>query len=160
MSSGSDEIPRDWDSLADRGDDGLSPDGFRSPGDPEPQPLTLMAASWADLVGMLAVCTGCLITLMALGQRPGLATFVWAALLSLVWWGCAAAVLVVVRQGTPGMLLAGIRFDEPVGTGRVIQVLAAALFGVVTLGLPGLLGSHLSLLRIAAAAELVTDTAD
>ena len=155
-----DEIPPDWDSLTDRavgsvvGEDPASSDGF------EPPVLTLMAASWADLVGMLAVCTGSLIAVMVLGQKPALAAFGWAALLALVWWSCAAAVLVVVRQGTMGMLLAGVRFFEPVDPSRVPRVLAAALFGVVTLGLPGLLGPHLSPLRAAAAVDIVAETPD
>jgi hypothetical protein len=117
-----------------------------------------MASSWADLVGMLAVCTGGLVAVMALGQRPALAAFGWSAFLALTWWVCSAAVLVVIRHGTPGMLLAGVRFVDPVSPDRVPRVLAAALLGVVTLGLPGLLGSQLSPLRIAAATDLATDT--
>lgn len=97
---------------------------------------------------------------MALGQRPALAAFGWAALLALLWWFCAAAALVVIRQGTLGMLLAGIRFFEPVPPERVPWVLAAALFGVVTLGLPGLLGAHLSPLRAAAAVDIIADTSN
>jgi hypothetical protein len=120
----------------------------------------LMAASWADLVGMLAVCAGGLIAVMVLGQRPALAAFGWAAVLALLWWACAAAVLVVVRQGTLGMLLAGVRFLEPVLPERVPRVLAAALFGVLTLGLPGLLGARWSPLRVAAAVDLVADAPD
>jgi hypothetical protein len=154
------DIPHDWDSLTDR-DVGLETnDNPPSPDDTEPPVLTLMAASWADLVGMLAVCTGGLLAVLALGQRPALAAFGWAAVLALVWWVCAAAALVVVRQGTPGMLLAGVRFGETVPTGRVPRVLAAALLGVLTLGLPGLLGSHLSPLRVAAAVDLVADAAE
>lgn len=160
MTSGMEDIPPDWDALTDRGDEPLVTTDLSRPRDPEPPALTLMAVSWADLVGMLAVCTGCLITLMALGQRPALAAFSWAAVLSLVWWLCASAVLIVVRQGTPGMLLAGVRFDEPVGTRRVLHVLAAALFGVLTLGLPGLFGSRLSPLRLAAEEDLVVDSSD
>lgn len=160
MSPPTEEIPPDWDALTDRSDAAVVTTELASPGDPEPPALTLMAVSWADLVGMLAVCTGCLITLMALGQRPALAAFTWAAVLSLVWWLCAAAVLIVVRQGTPGMLLAGVRFEEPVGTRRVLHVLAAALFGVLTLGIPGLFGSQLSPLRLAAAADLVADSSN
>jgi hypothetical protein len=155
-----DDIPHDWDSLADR-DGGLeTTETPPAPDDPEPPVLTLMAVSWADLVGMLAVCTGGLLAVLALGQRPALAAFTWAAALALLWWVCAAAALVVVRQGTPGMLLAGVRFGEPVPTARVPRVLAAALLGVCTLGLPGLLGGHLSPLRLAAAIDLVADAAD
>jgi hypothetical protein len=152
------DIPHDWDSLSDRGTgDSGGPEPID---DGEPPVLMLMAASWGDLVGMLAVCTGSLIAVIALGQRPALAAFGWAAVLAVVWWSCAAAILVVVRQGTPGMLLAGVRFLEPVRPVRVPRVLAAALIGVVTLGLPGLLGAHLSPLRAAAAADIVADIPD
>ena len=160
MSPPVDEIPDDWDSLTDR-DAGLpaSPDPAPTD-DPEPPALMLMAASWADLVGMLAVCAGGLIAVMVLGQRPALAAFGWAAVLAVLWWACAAAVLVVVRQGTLGMLLAGVRFLEPVVPGRVPRVLAAALFGVAALGLPGLLGARWSPLRAAAAVDIVADIPD
>ncbi len=153
-----DENPHDWDSLPDRDDVLETNETPPPPDDLEPPVLTLMAASWADLVGVLAVCTGGLLAVLALGQRPALAAFGWAAALALLWWVCAAAALVVVRQGTPGMLLAGLRFGEPVPTARVPRILAAALLGVLTLGLPGLLGGHLSPLRIAAAVDLVADT--
>jgi len=160
MSSGTEDIPPDWDALTDRDEENLVTTELPGHGDPEPLALTLMAVAWADLAGMLAVCTACLITLMVLGQRPALAAFTWAAVLSLAWWLCASAVLIVVRQGTPGMLLAGVRFNEPVGTRRVLHVLAAALLGVLTLGLPGLFGSQLSPLRLAAAEDLVADSSD
>jgi hypothetical protein len=160
MNAPSDEIPHDWDALNDRDGGNESAVPPVPPDDFEPPVLTLMASSWADLVGMLAVCTGGLVAVLALGQRPSLAAFGWAAVLALVWWACAAASLVVVRQGTPGMLMAGVRFREPVPPGRVPGVLAAALVGVVSLGLPGLLGSDRSPLRAAAAADLVADTPD
>lgn len=157
MSPPVDEIPHDWDSLTDR-DGGLPVSPDPAPYDePEPPALMLMAASWADLVGMLAVCAGGLIAVLVLGQKPALAAFGWAAVLAVLWWACAAAVLVVVRQGTLGMLLAGVRFLEPVVPARVPRVLAAALFGVATLGLPGLLGARWSPLRAAAAVDIVAD---
>lgn len=157
MSAPTDEIPPDWDSLADREAGAPPGEDLETYDDPEPPALMLMAVSWADLVGMLAVCTGSLLAVMALGQKPALAAFGWAALLALLWWSCTAAVLVVIRQGTLGMLLAGVRFFEPVEPIRVPRVLAAALFGVVTLGLPGLLGAHLSPLRAAASVDIIVD---
>lgn len=158
MNPESPEIPPDWDSLGDRESEPRLEEPFPEPDDGEPQVLTLMAVSWADLVGMLAVCTGALLAILALGQRPGLAAFGWAAVLALVWWACAAAALIVVRQGTPGMLLAGVRFFTPVEPDRVPRVLAAAVFGVLTFGLPGLLGHSLSPLKLAAASDIVADT--
>jgi len=160
MNPPSDDIPPDWDSLPDREITVSAGEDVMSHEEPEPPALMLMAASWGDLVGMLAVCTGSLIAVMALGQRPALAAFGWAAVLALVWWSCAAAALVVIRQGTLGMLLAGVRFSEPVAPARVPRVLAAAALGVVTLGAPGLLGAHLSPLRAAAAVDIVADTGD
>jgi hypothetical protein len=160
MNLPSDKIPHDWDSLPERDDAFETTKIPPHLDDREPQVLTLMASSWADLVGMLAVCTGGLVVVLALGQRPALAAFGWASVLALLWWVCAAATLVVIRHGTPGMLLAGVRFGEPVPTARVPRVLAAALFGVLTLGLPGLLGGRLSPLRVAAAVDLVADVQD
>lgn len=153
------DVPEDWDALPRRGSKRSLPDEPPLDDGLEPPILTLMASSWADLVGMLAVCTGGLVAIMALGQRPALAAFGWAAFLALIWWICAAAALIVIRQATPGMLLAGIRFVDPVSPDRVPRVLVAALVGVATLGLPGLLGSQLSPLRIAAASDLAIDTA-
>lgn len=119
--------------------------------------MTVMAASWADLVGMLAVCTGGLTAVLLLGRQPNLAAFGWAAGLAVLWWLAAAAASVVVRQGTPGMLLAGVHFAEPVDRTRLVWVLAAGLFGAVSLGLVGLAGHRSSLLAAAAASQLVGD---
>lgn len=152
------DIPDDWDALAERGD--APPVGAPGPAVPQgaaPPSVTLMAASWADLVAMLAVCTGGLIAVMAVGQRPALPAFAWAAGLAVAWWVSAATVLVVVRQGTPGMLLAGVRFVDTVPPRLVPRVVAAALLGALTLGAPGLLGSRLSPLAAAARSRLESD---
>jgi hypothetical protein len=157
MSSDLEDIPADWDSLKDRSTESEEEPVALPEEDPEdhsPPVISLMAASWADLVGMLAVCTAALIAVLALGEPPALSVFPWAAALALAWWAFAASVLVIVRQGTPGMLLAGIVFEQPVPATRVPGVLAVAVFGVATFGLVGLLGSRASLLRLAAASEL------
>lgn len=152
------DIPDDWDALAERGDaPPVEPGAPAATHGAAPPPVTLMAASWADLVAMLAVCTGGLIAVMAVGQRPALPAFAWAAGLAVAWWVSAAAVLVVVRQGTPGMLLAGVRFVDAVPPRLVPRVLAAALLGALTLGAPGLLGSRLSPLAAAARSRLEGD---
>ena len=78
MNLPSDKIPHDWDSLTERDDAFETTRIPPPPDDREPQVLTLMASSWADLVGMLAVCTGSLVAVMALGQRPALAAFGWS----------------------------------------------------------------------------------
>lgn len=150
-------MPRDWDELMDRGAEigpAQQPAGVEGP--PDPRTLTLMAAAWADLVGILAVCTGALVAILMLGERPALPAFAWAVVLGVLWWAFAAAILVVVRQGTPGMLLAGVSFAEPVEPRRVGWVVAAALVGVVTLGA---IGGNAPILRTAAGSEVVEGTA-
>lgn len=146
----------DWDTLVDRRADGGSPSHSKIEPDPsEPPALTVMASAWADLVGILAVCTGALIAILALGERPALPAFGWAAALGVVWWVFAAAVMVVVRQATPGMLLAGVSFAEPVQPRRVGWVLAAALIGVLTIGFSGVIGGRGAALRLAASSDVV-----
>lgn len=158
MSSDLKGIPEDWDSLEERsveteGEPAIPP--VTHPAEGSPLAISLMAASWADLVGMLAVCTAALIAVLALGEPPALSVFPWAVALALAWWVFAAYVLVVVRQGTPGMLLAGIVFEQAVSARRVPWVLVAAVLGVATLGLTGLIGPRSSPLRLAAASEIV-----
>jgi hypothetical protein len=107
------QIPGDWDALVDRSPAARSPAAVTTGPDRHGPPvLTLMASAWADLVGMLAVCTGALIAILLLGERPALPAFSWAAALAVVWWIFAASILVVVRQATPGMLLAGVSFGS------------------------------------------------
>jgi hypothetical protein len=118
-----------------------------------------MASAWADLVGILAVCTGALVAILILGERPALPAFAWAAALGVVWWGFASAVLVLIRQATPGMLLAGMSFSESVRPQRVVWVLLAALAGVATLGLAGILGGRAWAIRLAAAVDVVDGSA-
>jgi hypothetical protein len=85
-------MPGDWDALVDRGEGGPRPTPTTDPGPLEPPKLTMMASAWADLVGILAVCTGALVAILLLGERPALPAFVWAAALGFVWWAFAAAV--------------------------------------------------------------------
>ena len=155
------EIPADWDALSDRDLEPGLEGGTEPPddGDTEPPVITLMAASWADLVGILAVCTAALLAILVMGERPALPAFAWAAVMALIWWVFASAALLIVRHGTPGMLLAGLRFEKAVDPPRVPWVLLAALVGVLTGGLTGVLGSENSLLRRAglSALELVDE---
>jgi hypothetical protein len=148
-------MPGDWDALTDRGDGAGPSVPVKEPDSPEPSALTVMAAAWADLVGILAVCTGALVAILLLGERPALPAFAWAAALGFVWWIFTSAVLVVVRQATPGMLLAGVSFSEPVHPNRVCWVVVAALVGVFTCGVSGVIGGRRSMLRLAAASDIV-----
>ncbi len=163
MNADGNDIPNDWDALVDRGV-AVQPERISPPtaGSDEPGPpvITLMAISWADLVAMLAVCTGALMAILFLGERPTLPAFAWSAGLALAWWLFAGSVLVVVRQGTPGMLMAGVSFENSVAPSRVPIVLTAAFLGVLTLGVPGLLGGRRSPLRIAAVSDLVMEDPD
>ena len=155
-----DEIPADWDALVDlSGSSGATDSPPPDADHRDPPVLTLMAVSWADLVAVLAVCTAALLAIVALGERPALPAFAWAAGLGLAWWFFATAVLTVVRQGTAGMLLAGVSFADPVPPLRVGWVVGAALVGIGTLGLTGLLGARGSILRAAARSDVVCGTA-
>jgi hypothetical protein len=159
MSDDRKSMPGDWDALVDR-PSGAAPERSERPGHSHhlPPALTVIASAWADLVGILAVCTGALIAILVLGERPALPVFAWAAMLGVVWWAFAAAVLVVVRGATPGMLLAGMSFSEAVRPRRVFWVLVAALVGVATLGLSGIIGGRGLALRLAAATDVVDGT--
>ena len=160
MSGRRKSMPGDWDALVDRPPE-AEPARSEPPGHEHhlPPVLTVMASAWADLVGILAVCTGALIAILVLGERPALPAFAWAAALGVVWWAFAGAVLVVVRQATPGMLLAGMSFSGAVRPQRIVWVLAAALIGVVTFGLSGIVGGRGLALRLAAAHDVVDGAA-
>ena len=153
-------MPGDWDALVERPHEvGRAPESLHHDDQKLPPPLTVMASAWADLVGILAVCTGALVAILILGERPALPAFAWAAALGVVWWGFASAVLVLIRQATPGMLLAGMSFSESVRPQRVVWVLLAALAGVATLGLAGILGGRAWAIRLAAAVDVVDGSA-
>ena len=74
------DILTNWDALNERParvQPGPTPQQESNEDDPGPPLITLMATSWADLVGMLAVCTGALIAILILGERPTLPAFAW-----------------------------------------------------------------------------------
>jgi hypothetical protein len=146
------EFPANWDVLRDGdGDPSAADAGDPDPGSPNAPPiLTLVAASWGDAVAALAVCTASLAVLTMDDLAVDAAALPWAAALGAVWWLAAAAAVVVVRQGTPGMLLAGVAFAGRVSPARLVGVLAAALLHAALLGLPSLLGPRRSPLALAA----------
>lgn len=149
------EIPGNWDVLAGTEKDDAAPPIAAEPDTeppcnfPLPPTINLVASFWADGVVVLAVLTATLLGLNAAGHQEVVAAVPFAAVLGLAWWLFAAAVLVTIRQGTPGMLLAGIQFDDRVAPMRVVAVLAVAAFGALFLGLPGLLGAKNSPLALA-----------
>jgi len=118
----------------------------------KPPTINVLASSWADAVAALAVCTAALFGLNAAGFQGLLTALPWAAILGVTWWVIAAAILVAIRQGTPGMLLAGVHFGGLVPSQRVVAVVVTAAVCALFLGLPGLLPR--SPLAYAAACDL------
>jgi len=154
--SGSPEFPADWDVL---NDDVGAPEPAAEP-DPTPDRgtaaplLNLVAGSWADAVSALAVCTAALVALAGAGRVGTLGALPFAAAMGAAWWLFAAAVLVAVRQGTPGMLLAGVVLAERIAPRRLPGVVIAAAVQALLLGLPGLLGPRRSPIAVAASSRL------
>lgn len=160
-------FPNNWDVLHDSTleDEPLEDEPLEDPAatpdvSGSPPLINLLASSWADAVAVLGVCTAALVGLNAAGHGGLLIAFPWAVVLGVVWWAVAAAALVGIRQGTPGMLLAGVVFNDRVAPGRVAVVIAAAAVSALLLGLPGLLGPRRSPLAVAAASELGSAATD
>lgn len=149
--------PEDWDRLREA----LPPDLAPPPAPPHvqadtsPGRLLLLAGALGDLVSVVVVCATALVALRALGHLAGLPVLPWIFALSLAWWSLSATTLVVVRRGTPGMLLAGFSFASPVAHRRVAGVLLVALLLATTLGVAALLGLPGPLLRLAGGSGLV-----
>ncbi len=151
------EFPPTWDVLQhDRGSE--TPAASEAPpeqGVSAPLPLiNLLAGSWADSVTVLAVCTAALIGLTGAGHSDSFSALPWAAAMAAAWWAFAAAVLVAIRQGTPGMLLAGVVLADRVAPGRLALVVAAAAAQALLLGLPALFGPRRSPIALAASSRL------
>lgn len=156
------DFPTNWDVLHESTLEDEAPvdDSVISDSTDSPPTINLLASSWADAVASLGVCTAALFGLNAAGHHGSLTAFPWAAALGVAWWTIAAVALVVIRQGTPGMLLAGIVFSDRVAPRRVAMVIVAAAVSALLLGLPGLLGSRRSPLAFAAASELESVAVD
>ena len=150
------QFPKNWDVLRDTDLDDEITEVLSPASDSASLPPTInvLASSWADAVAVLGVCTAALVGLTALGHHGTLAALPWAAVLGVAWWTAAAAILVVIRQGTPGMLLAGIVFTDRVAPRRLPVVIGAAAFSALLAGLPGLFGARRSPLAFAAASAL------
>ncbi len=155
-SPGQRPFPKNWDVLQDSDDSAAVMDNPTpvSVAVSSPPTINVLAASWADAVAALGVCTAALVGLTTLGHNGSLAALPWAAALGLAWWIAAAAILVVIRQGTPGMLLAGIVFADPVPPRRLALVIGAAAVSGLLIGLPGLFGARRSPLALAAASTI------
>ncbi len=153
--SPSPEIPEDWDRLSEPPeseileDEDSGGDGFQ-----DPPILLLVASAWGDLVCLLAMSAGSLLALVVCGYAVSSASLPWMLALAAAWWACASAILVLVRRGTPGMLLAGVVFSAQVAPHRLAKVVGAASFLALLAGIPALLGPHASLLRLASGQPL------
>ena len=150
------DFPKNWDVLlgSTRDEDVVDAPVPTVGSDRSPPTINVLASSWADASSTLGVSTAALFGLNVAGHISSLTALPWAVVLGLMWWLAAATALVAIRQGTPGMLLAGIVFSDRVAPRRVAVVIAAAAVCALLLGLPGLLGARRSPLALAAAAQL------
>lgn len=149
-------VPSDWDRIAERS---AEADPTPAPG-PSSEPvgppsLAIAASSWGEAVAVLLVCAGALAAVYALGHPVGLTTLAWAAVAAVAWWSLTSTLLLAVRHGTAGMLMAGVAFAAPVSLRRAPAVLAVAAVSALLLGLPGLLGARRHPLTAVAGAALV-----
>jgi hypothetical protein len=151
------EVPDGWDQLSEAADDEVPEVVYESDDEPDDAPaIPLIAGSWGDLALILGLCATALMALKAGGHGADFAAAGWALALAVLWWVVAAGALVTIRHGTPGMLMAGVQFSEPVAPGRVGSVVVVALFLCVTLGIPTAIGRPGWALRLAAGSELRT----
>jgi hypothetical protein len=153
----SSEIGAELGDDADAGDEALVRRHEQAPvaGAPAgPPTLNLVAAAWADLVALLAFVVAELIAVVVADYEIKLAALPWVVALALAWWCAASLVLVVVRRGTPGMLMAGVVFKAQVSPSRFAAIILVALVLVCLLGLPALLGAQRSPLSFAAGSPL------
>lgn len=147
--------PEDWDRLREALPPDLAPPAPPpATGDAEPGRLLLLAGALGDLLSVVAVNVCVLLALRLLGHPTVPSVLPWVGALSLIWWSLTAAALVVVRRGTPGMLVAGYGFTLPVPHGRVAGVLLLGLTLGLTLGLAGPLGLSRPLLHWAGGSRL------
>ena len=154
MMAGRGGIPGDWDQLREpvEGDGRETSAPTESPGGVGL--AALLGGAWGDLVTVLAVCTVALAALAMLGYGAPTRSVPWAVAVAVLWWLVSALVLVVVRHGTPGMLLVGVMFSEPVPRRRLGWLVLASLATWCTLGLPSLGGAERALIRWAAGVRL------
>lgn len=111
----------------------------------EPQPreesaISLIAGSWGDLALVLGVAAAALVSLQLGGHGAPFPAAPWALVLAVTWWAVATGALVMVRRATPGMLMAGVRFERAVPPHRVVLVIGVALVLGATLGIPAAIG--------------------
>jgi len=145
------DFPPNWDRLAEA-EEGDVEERIEEPEEDPSRPslISLLAASWAELVVFLAPCVAALACIRGLGFVTGAAALPWAGALSVAWWSLGGVVLLIVRRGTPGMLLAGLTFDGEVPRGRLPLVLLSALLLAASAGILTIIGGRAWLPGLAA----------
>jgi hypothetical protein len=122
--------------------------------------IPVIAGSWGDLAVILGLTAASLVALKLAGHGAPFAAAPWAVAVAVLWWRVAAAVLLTVRRGTPGMMAAGVSFAGAVTPARLPVVLLVALLLALTLGLPSAVGPPGWVLRIAAGTPLTASGHD
>ena len=148
------EVPDGWDQLPSLADE---PAATAAPGPAAGDPgsvIPVIAGSWGDLAVILGLSAATLVALKLAGHGAPFAAAPWAAAVAVLWWLVAAAALLTVRRGTPGMVAAGISFAGAVRPARLPWVLLVALLLAATLGLPSAVGPSGWALRVAAGTPL------
>lgn len=150
------EMPHDWDRLAEPPDSiATDEEVLESPVESgDPPILLLVAAAWGDLVCILAMSAAILGATVVSGYSVSAVSLLWMAALAICWWACSSAILVLIRRGTPGMLLAGVLFEVQVPPHRLSRVVLAASVLALLVGVPAIIGPRSSLLRLASGSPL------
>ena len=158
--TGSGDPPRSWDQLSEIDVDDIEPDTVSSsPENPAPAghvPWSArLAVAWADLVVVAGLTTAMIGAVILAGYPLSIRALPWAVVVALFGWGAACGIILRVRRGTPGMVLAGLVFADEVAGGRLVLTIAAAGFSALLLGLPVLPGGRAaSLLSVASGSAL------
>jgi hypothetical protein len=122
--------------------------------------IPVIAGSWGDLAVIRGLTAASLVALKLAGHGAPFAAAPWAVAVAVLWWLVAAAVLLTVRRGTPGMMVAGVSFAGAVAPARLPVVLLVALLLALTLGLPSAVGPPGWAMRIAAGTPLTASGHD
>jgi len=119
-------------------------------------PSLIVAAGLADLVLILALTTGLVLSVIfqSFPCRPSV--LYWALPVAILWWLMAAMICLRVLKAGPGMVIAGLAFASELKGPRLLATLLTLLVGAAFLGLPlPLGGSRSSLLSRVAGFSLL-----
>jgi len=116
---------------------------------------TRLTAALADLVVIAGATTSMVGAVILAGYPLGIRGLPWVVMVALIGWGASCGILLRIRRGTPGMLLAGFVFSSEVTGGRLVCTVATAGFSAFLLGLPLLPGGpKASLLSVASGSDI------